>query len=137
MLVLPAILADLRCIKSKQEALRQIQQSHFLDIQPEDWQPYESQSEPKWHTMIAWARKECVIREYKFDHDEKDSWGVTRNGITVFEKFRSRSTDGILDVRRCFLWSGAFKKKMCPTYAPSDRDAKRPKQLSLLDDFLD
>jgi len=136
MFVLLTVLAEMHSIRSKQEALAYVQQHHLLDIQPEDWQPYPSQSEPKWHTIIAWARKECVMRDFMFDHDEKDSWEITRSGIEVVEKFRSRFSDGTLDVRRCYLWSIAFKKQICPTYVPSDQDAKRPKPLSI-EDLMD
>ncbi len=137
MIILLAVLAELRCINSKQEALQHIQQRHYFDIQPDDLQPYPTQLEPKWHTMIAWARKDCVLRDFMFDHDERDSWEITRNGITVFEKFRSRFSDGTLDVRRCYLWLPSFKRQMCPTYVESSKDATRHIPFSVLEDLLD
>jgi len=75
MFALLALLAEIRSIRSKQEALAHVQERQYLDIRPEDWQPYPSQSEAKWHTLVAWARKDCVIREFMFDHDEKDFVG--------------------------------------------------------------
>jgi hypothetical protein len=124
--MLLATLHEMRAIRAKQEALAHIQAHHYFDILPEDWDPYPTQTEPRWHTMIAWARKDSVVRELMFDHDENDHWEITRKGLDQFERFRSRFGSGELTVRRCYLWSPTFKRLMYPDYQPSEQDWKRP-----------
>ena len=126
MIMLLAALHEMRAIRAKQEAIAYIQAQHWFDVQPEDWNPYPSQTEPRWHTLIAWARKDCVLRDYMFDHDENDHWEITRKGLDRFDVLRAAFATGKRDVRKCFLWSRIFKKWICPAYDPSDKDAKRP-----------
>ena len=76
--------------------------------------------------MLAWARKDAVLREMLFDHDEKDHWEITRRGLEILEKLQSGFRAGKLDVRQCYFWSAHFKARMCPDYQPSNADAKRP-----------
>jgi hypothetical protein len=77
--------------------------------------------------MIAWARKDCVLRVFMFDHDEINQWEVTRKGLERFDEFQTRFASGQLDVRKYYLWTPAFKKYMYPAYEPSDKDMKRLK----------
>jgi hypothetical protein len=131
-MLLLAALSEMRAIRAKQEVIAYIQSEHLFEIQQDDWVPYPTQTEPKWHTMIAWARKDCVMRgrEWMFDHDEADHWEATRRGLDVFQKFARKFQTGELDVRRCYLWSRTFKRKMYPGYEPSSRDSSRPAALA-------
>lgn len=132
------ILCDLGGIRTKQEVLREIQASHLLDLISTDWQPFETQSEPRWHTIIAYARKDCVEAELMFRDDERDSWALTRAGISKIHAITSAFNAGThnCDVRRCYRWSETFKRRMCPTYVPSDMDAQRPPGPATFDLFL-
>jgi hypothetical protein len=121
MTMLLATLYEIRAIRAKQEAIAHIQAHHYFNLQPDDWEPYPTQTEPRWHTMIAWSRKDCVDRDLMFDHDENDHWEIARKGLDQFEKFRAGFA-----VKRCYLWSATFKRMMYPEYRPSDEDWKRP-----------
>lgn len=82
---------------------------------------YESCSEPKYRTLLCWGRKDNVIRGLLFN-EERDCWGVTRDGRTVVEKIMRLGVEGELQIHRCFLWSVNFKRIINPAYAPSKRD---------------
>jgi hypothetical protein len=133
MVMLLAALSELRAIRTKQEVLAYIQHHHWFDIQADDWNPYPSQTEPKWHTMIAWARKDCVERGWMFDHDELDSWEATRSGLKLFEKYAPQFETAELDVSKCYLWSTVFKRRMCSRHQPSSRDLARPRIAQLFE----
>ena len=49
---------------TKREAIQFISDRHWFDVREEDLEPYRSQKqltgEPRWHTAIAWARKDSV-----------------------------------------------------------------------------
>ena len=114
---------------TKREAIQHITARHWFDIHDEDRKPYESQrqltGEPRWHTLIAWARKDGVIRDY-VSYEARDSWGMTRRGRDAFEIFREHCATGKKSVSPCFLWSVQFKKLLNPNYAPGSNDKKRP-----------
>jgi hypothetical protein len=126
MTMLFAALYEMRAIRTKQEAVAFIQAQGWFDLRPGDWKPYDTQTEPRWHSMIAWARLACVHREFMFPHDENDHWEITRKGLEKIERLRGRFASGELDVRRCYYWSRKFKKWMTPSYEPSDNDHRRP-----------
>lgn len=115
---------------TKREAIRFISNKHWFDIQEEDLDPYQSQNqlsaEPRWYTLIAWARKDGVIRDY-VSYEARDTWGMTRLGRDLFEQFHKRCATGEKPVTPCFLWSIGFKKHMNPSYEPGPTDKKRPK----------
>ena len=50
---------------TKQEVVQFISLNRWFDVQDEDRTPYPSHEqlsrEPRWHTLIAWARKDGVI----------------------------------------------------------------------------
>lgn len=114
---------------TKRQTMQYIAQKHWFDIQDDDLEPYPSQrqitGEPRWHTLIAWARKDSVIRDY-VSGESRDAWGMTRRGRDAFERFRGLCLDGRVSVSPCFLWSAQFKKHMNPDHAPGSTDKKRP-----------
>jgi len=126
MTMLLAALQEMGSINTKQEVIAYIRAKGWFDLRPDDWKPYESQSEPRWHSMLASARMECVYRDLMFGHDENDHWQITRKGLDKIEQFCGRFASGQLDVRRCYLWSPKFKARMSPGYQPSDGDHTRP-----------
>jgi len=74
MLVLHA-LHELGGSNPKQEVIDYINRSGYYDITKHDLPPYESQNEPKYHTLLAWARKDCVERDLILGH-ERDAWAL-------------------------------------------------------------
>lgn len=65
--MLLAALNETRYILTRREATEFIRSKLWFAIQPEDRLPYPSQMftsrEPRWETVIAWARKDCVERD--------------------------------------------------------------------------
>lgn len=130
---------------TKQETIRFISNKHWFDFHDEDRNPYPSRAnvagEPRWHTLIAWARQDGVIRDY-VSYEARDAWGLTRLGRDTFERFKNRFVTGERPVAPCFLWSIQFKRHMNPNYEPSPSDKKRPcffyrdTGLDLLADFV-
>lgn len=123
-----AALHEMGGCQSKQEAISYIREHHWFDIRDEDRKPYPSATtnEPRWHTLIAWGRKDAVLAELMFDHPP-DQWELTRRGIDEFRLVRAQYQSGALEARRSYLWSLAFKQWMVPSFVASDHDWPRPK----------
>lgn len=114
---------------TKRDAIRYISAKHWFAHEDEDREPYPSQrwltGEPRWQTLIAWARKDSVLRDL-VSYEARDSWGLTRRGREVFERFHDLCRVGKRSVAPCFLWSAQFKQFMSPSHAPNSNDATRP-----------
>lgn len=125
-----AALHELSGNHSKRETISYIQQRHWFDIQPEDRKPYPSATanEPRWHTLIAWGRKDAVLAELMFNHP-RDEWELTRRGIEEFCAIRTAYQSRDLCAEHCFLWAIAFRNWMIPNYVPSKKEWPRPKDL--------
>src|SRR5208283_1163448 len=112
---------------TKREAIQYIARKHWFDICDEDREPYQSQQqltgEPRWQTLIAWTRKDGVIRDY-VSYEARDSWGMTRRGRDAFEIFLKDCATGKKSCTPCFLWSVQFKKYMNPNYVLEPNDKK-------------
>lgn len=116
---------------TKREAVQWISEQRWFAIQPEDWKPYPSQTtthEPRWKTLIAWARKDAVLRNFLLDH-ERDSWALSRQGHQLWDAILKRFCSGEWPVAKGYLWRHEFKCKLCPSYQPSANDARRPQHL--------
>ena len=113
----------------KREAIRFIERKKWFAIKDEDREPYPSQrflsAEPRWHTLIAWARKDSVLRDLISD-DTRDAWGLTKLGRDAIDREQKFCKSGARKIYRCFLWSGEFKRFMFPDYSPTARDVMRP-----------
>lgn len=131
MVMLLAALKDIGTMVSKREAIGYISEQKYFRVVEEDFDPYPSAlyPEPRWHVLIAWARKDCVTRGLMFDHDENDCWQITRDGVYANSKCVQRFQDGSWDVRRCYVWTEVLKKRLLPTYEPSAQDRPRPRTL--------
>jgi hypothetical protein len=127
--MLLSALRELGSPASKRDTIAYIQQEHWFHILPEDWEPYPSQAqgskEARWHSLIAWARKDSVIRDLISDH-ERDSWGLTRAGRDAIDRVRARFVSGELSAYGCFLWSPVFKAYIQPGYVSRPDEATRP-----------
>ena len=120
---------DSRRNVAKREAIGHIAARHWFAFEDEDREPYPSQlwlsGEPRWQTLIAWARKDFVLRDL-VSYEARDAWGLTRHGRDSFERFHHLCQIGRRPVEPCFLWSVQFKQYMCPNHLPAATDAKRP-----------
>ena len=111
---------------AKQEVIGCISSNKWYDVTRHDLPPYPGQNEPKYHTLLAWARKDSYERDWLLPTDSRDDWSISREGRTVLElaieKFRTKNWD----VRKCYLWKPSFKKLVDPAYMQSPADAIRP-----------
>lgn len=122
-------LLDGKSVVRKGEAIGYIAAHHWFALEEGDERPYPSKTfaspEPRWHTLIAWARKDSVIDEL-VSNEARDAWGLTRSGRTAIEQTAVLCNAGKIPMRDCFLWSSSFKKVLKPDYEFSATDAKRP-----------
>jgi hypothetical protein len=114
---------------TKREVLTFIQRAPLYDVTKHDLPPYENQNEPKYHTLLCWARKDAVELEWMLDTGERDAWQLSRLGRAVLERTIARFRSGELDVRMCYLWTPKFKKLIAPAYEPSPEDRVRPEDV--------
>ena len=124
-------LAEIGTMTTKRETIAYISERHYFHIVAEDLEPYPSAlyPEPRWHVLIAWARKDCVQHDWMFRHDQNDCWQITRDGLSVLSKAVQRFRDDTWDVRRCYVWTEALKRHVLPTYEPNSNDRPRPRTL--------
>jgi hypothetical protein len=112
--------------KSKQDVIECISRGGWYDVTRHDLPPYEGKNEPKYHTLLAWARKDCYERDWMLRTDQKDDWSISRNGRVILECAIERYRKKEWDVRKCYLWKTVFKKLIDSMYEPSASDAVRP-----------
>ena len=117
---------------TRSEATDFVRRKQWFAIQQEDWLPYPSQKytshEPRWMTVLAWARKDCVERAL-MPKQPRNEWQPTHEGLDLYAAAMRGGREHVLDVRRCFLWSPHFKVHIDPDYQPSPHDVKRPDDL--------
>jgi hypothetical protein len=128
-------LQDLGGSNAKADVIARISHGGWYDVTKHDLPPYEGKMEPKYHTLLAWARKDCYERDWMLQTDQRDDWSISRLGRAVLEKALSKYQSSEWDVRKCYLWKRSFKKLVDPRYVPSDQDAIRPEEL--LERYLD
>jgi hypothetical protein len=116
----------------KREVLEYIQRHGYLELKPKDVEPYMTQVEPRWHTDIAYRRKDAVQDELLFNQT-RDCWDITRSGRDLIVMVIKDAKTSVFDVRKCPLWSKHLKKAVDPRYVPSNDDAVRPPKRSDLD----
>ena len=123
----------------KRKVIEYIQRRHYLDIQPSDVESYITQTEPRWHTDIAFRRKDGVKWGLLFNN-QRDCWDLTRDGIELLEKVKAACVAKKYDVRECYLWTKHLKRALDPSYELSSADKVRPRRPHidprLLDDLL-
>jgi hypothetical protein len=121
LLVLVA-LETLKGIRTKQEILRYIRSQNWLARTDQDNGKYEGSNESKSDTLLCFGRKDAVLEELMFRHDEKDSWEITRIGCDTLKYEKGLFVNGIQKIERCYMWTEKFKKFFDPLYTPSKRD---------------
>jgi hypothetical protein len=105
-----------------------IHREHYLALTPDDIAPYPTQSEPSWQTDIAYARKIGLIMGI-IGYEERDSWEWIRDGREQLDRILRDGERGLIDGRRCFLWSREFRRVFDHTYEPSEADSLRPQRI--------
>ena len=115
---------------TKEIVLSKIEDEKWLSLQQEDYDPYPSAwyhnlPEPRWMTLIAYARDHG--KGFGFiANDERNCWKITDSGIEQVERLCRKASEHELDVTRCFLWSPKFKLLLDPTFSEDQKQAKRP-----------
>ncbi len=128
MILLLGALFDRKGAYTKQDVLAIVEGLKWFDLRQEDKLRYPTvqSNEPRWKTMIAFTRKDCVEDKLFEDDGTRDSWQISKKGRNVFAMFRECFTSGELDCAKCYMWSQVFKKHMNPLYSTSERDLNRP-----------
>lgn len=127
----------LRCLKElpgsrpKSEVIEVIRSKRWFQITSEDRLPYPSvkSREPRWETLIAWARKDCVESNLMLKDGIRDSWQISKEGENMVTEAKAAFASQQLDVRECFFWSSSLKGIMDPSYVESAQDTPRPPRL--------
>ena len=132
MVMLFAALSQVRGGMTKADTIAFIRDQRWFDIQPEDRLPYPSNKltskEPRWMTIIAWARKDGVQHRLMHKGGFND-WDLNAEGLDSFGIIARACRDARIDVRRCYLWARPFKLRMNPSYPPDAKELKRPMNL--------
>jgi hypothetical protein len=113
-LVLLAALVDLSDrIPSKREVENHIQKAGYLKLTPElSKQAYDSKAEPMWKTVLAYARRNAVDREYIKRAKMRDAWEISEKGVQRLAKFEQQFRDGKFDPAKFEFLSAAFLKRI-------------------------
>lgn len=113
---------------SKQSVISMIKESRWFDFQEEDRKPYPTvkTKEPRWHTAVAFRRKDCYEEELFVRDGVRDSWSISKDGTNAYVSRKIQFVSGELDCSQCYMWSQIFKKHVYPQYTPSDKDCGRP-----------
>lgn len=114
--------------RSRQEVIRHIEQAAWFAFQPEDRTPFSTAQEPRWTTVFSFARTYCVNEHTPplMVKGPSDHWQATADGINEFVLWKQKFQEGLEDVRKCYLWTPAFKMLLVPEYIPSNTDQQRP-----------
>ena len=115
---------------TKREVITFIQDADLYEITRHDLPPYEKQNEPRYHTLLAWARKDAFDNDWLIRPAPPDAWQLSRDGRDVLDRMTARCRKGELKVKECYLWTQRFKKQVDPAYVPSPDDRVRPEEIS-------
>jgi hypothetical protein len=84
-------------IPSKAEVETYIEKYGYLKFTPELLhESYDSKSEPKWKTRLAYARRDAIDRDFLKPLMQRDAWEISEKGRKLFakieERFRTKNT---------------------------------------------
>lgn len=113
-LVLLAALVDLPDrIPSKREVENHIQKAGYLSLPPEYVTgAYDSKSEAKWKTLLAYARRNAVDRGHIKPLTRRDAWEISDKGRKRFEELRQKFRDGSIKRTGFEFLSAAFFERL-------------------------
>ena len=117
---------------SKDECLAFISERRWFkkDLR-HDLEPYpgNSNKEPRWKTLFAWARSDAADYECISRH-EHGHWPITSIGKDELKKHLNYLRSGaIFRLQALFLASLAFKRFIRPGYQETENDIKRPESI--------
>jgi len=113
---------------TRAEVLELVDLKRYYDIQLEDLETVGS--EPRFRNQLAWARKDALECGWLDGNGIKNWWALSKRGKEYLESVLRAFLSRQLDISRCYLWTPKFKKLLDPSYEPSPRDAKRPRQIA-------
>jgi hypothetical protein len=130
-MILLGVMAGCKGGQSKQDVISIIQDLKWFDLREEDKKPYPTVTtrEPRWHTLIAFRRKDCYEEDLFVRDGIRDSWQISKDGLNAYAVRKSQFSSSELDCSRCYMWSKVFKKHICPNYLPTDCDLDRPEDV--------
>lgn len=111
---------------SKEAVIGHIRGGGWYDVTRHDLPPYLGQNESRYHTLLAWARKDCHERGWLIQTDEQNDWAISREGRSILENAIGRFEQNEWKVSECYLWKSCFKKLIDPAFEPSPADKVRP-----------
>jgi len=120
-------LRELGGVCSKQDVIAFIGDAELYEITRHDLPPYENQNEPRYHTLLAWARKDALMMGWLIETRERDAWQLSREGRNILDRTIQRYRNGGLRARECY-WTPKFKTQVDPSYEPSPADRVRPEE---------
>ena len=112
LIVLLAALADLGHSPSKREVENHVEKAGHLRLSPELLQAYESKPEPKWKTLLAYARRNAVEKGYMKHLIRPDAWEISDSGFRRFAAFEEEFKSGKFDPKEFEFLSSAFFARM-------------------------
>lgn len=113
---------------NKQAVISMIEKLKWFDLRAEDKTSYPTVTtrEPRWHTLIAFRRKDCYEEELFVKDGCRDSWQISKDGLNAYAVRKAQFSAGKFDCSQCYMWSQVFKKHICHQYIPTDHDLDRP-----------
>ena len=120
-----AALRELGVTSTRRQVVAFIDTQHWFAKEEEDLKPYPSQVEPRWKTLLAWGRKDAVLRTWGLNH-ERDGWAISREGHRIWDRAHRKFTSHEWQVSLGYLWTPKFKNYLCQDYKQSASDLRRP-----------
>lgn len=98
---------------TKAETTGAIEKANWFAISAIHRMPYQSkvergQREARWKTMIAFARKDCVMHGHLCDTKARDWWEISSKGLKTCQNLLRHVAQGHVAFERCNLWTMDF-----------------------------
>lgn len=98
-------------IASKREVEQHIEQRGYLNLPREFLDSYESKTEEKWKTLLAFARADALRKSF-LKSSQHDACEMTKEGRERLAMRKEQIRSGSLKLEKFTFWSPAFKKRM-------------------------
>lgn len=111
---------------TKEQVCARVEDKRWLDLTQEDLSPYPGLAtrEPRWMTLLAYARQRAVEFGY-VENNERNHWKITEKGKNVLGEIERHALTRDYDVSQCFFFSYEFKALLDDTFAARPQK-KRP-----------
>ena len=134
-LVLQA-LRDMGGINRRRQVIDFISKKRWYQIIGDDLAPTTTSIEPRYRIGLAWARKDCVLKNY-IENFERDSWELNRDGRFALDELMLKFQSNVWNIRQCEYLTTKFKSILVPGFEPSDKDRKRLSEEQKLKALMD